>query len=80
MAIAIGTGNITLKDVTTHIYSDTDAGRTLAACFASATGIFNPTYVGNKDRLSNFKGYVNGNDGVWGVNDMVAGYSYENQC
>ena len=55
--MAIGTGNITLQEVTTEIYGDTNAGRNLVTCFADATGTFNATYEGSKDRLSNFKGY-----------------------
>jgi hypothetical protein len=57
--MAVGTGNITLQDVTTEIYGDTNVGRNLVSCFADATGIFDSTYVGAKDRLSNFKGYNN---------------------
>jgi len=55
--MTIGTGNIKLSDVTTEIYGDTNAGRSLLGCFATAAGTFNNSYVGNKDRLSNFKGY-----------------------
>jgi len=69
--MAVGTGNITLEDVTTEIYGDTNAGRSLATCFASSSaGSFNPTYVGSKDRLSNFKGYVHVDDGIWGVDEF----------
>ena len=79
--MAVGTGDITLEDVTTEIYGDTDDGRSLETCFSSATsGTFNPTYVGSKDRLSNFKGYVHADDGVWGVDEMTSLTSIENLC
>lgn len=57
--MSVGTGNIKLSDVTTEIYGDTNAGRSLVGCFADAVGTFHPSYVGDKDRLSNFKGYDN---------------------
>ena len=79
--MAVGTGNITLQDVTTEIYGDTTIGRGLEACFSSATsGTFDATYVGSKDRLSNFKGYVHTDDGVWGVNDMTSLSTVETLC
>ena len=55
--MAVGTGNITLQDVTTEIYGDTALGRNLSTSFTDANGTFNATYEGLKDRLSNFKGY-----------------------
>tara|TARA_B100000809_G_C15126774_1_gene526613 strand:- start:2459 stop:2863 length:405 start_codon:yes stop_codon:yes gene_type:complete len=48
----------TLQIVSTAIYGDTNAGRNLTQCFIDATGTFSSTYVGNKDRLSNFTNYV----------------------
>ena len=79
--MAVGTGNITLEDVTTEIYGDTDDGRSLSTCFSSATsGTFHLTYVGSKDRLSNFKGYVHADDGVWGVDDMTSLTQVTNYC
>ena len=56
--MAVGTGNITLQDVTTEIYGDTALGRNLSTSFTDATGTFDATYEGSKDRLSNFKGYI----------------------
>mgnify|MGYP003677045583 CR=1 FL=1 len=79
--MAVGTGNITLEDVTTEIYGDTDDGRSLLTCFSSSSaGTFSPTYVGSKDRLSNFKGYVHADDGVWGVDEMTSLTSINNLC
>lgn len=79
--MAVGTGNITLQDVTTEIYADTAAGRSLSACFASSTaGTFDGTYVGVKDRLSNFKGYVHVDDGIWSLADMVNDTSFTGLC
>lgn len=47
--------NIELSDVIAEIGS----GDSLADCFANANAAgFNPTYEGNKDRLSNFRGYT----------------------
>lgn len=51
--------NISLHDVTTEIYGDTANGRNLAACFADATGIFDPIYKGSKNSLLNFRNYGN---------------------
>ena len=53
------TVNFNFKDVCdvvfgTHYYT----GKNLRDAFTSAWGNFNPAYVGNKDRLSNFRGYV----------------------
>jgi len=31
--------------------------QSLTACFAAATGTFNATYEGSKDRITNFRGY-----------------------
>lgn len=31
--------------------------QSLTACFAAATGTFNATYEGSKDRVTNFRGY-----------------------
>jgi hypothetical protein len=79
--MAVGTGNISLQDVTTEIYGDTDQGRSLLTCFASSTaGNFNATYEGNKDRLSNFKGYAHIDDGIWGVDEMTVLVSVVNPC
>lgn len=79
--MAVGTGNISLQDVTTEIYGDTDTGRSLSTCFASSTaGTFHATYVGSKDRLSNFKGYIHIDDGIWGVDEMTSLVSVSNPC
>ena len=58
------TGNILLSKVCEVVYQDLTGtnGRHLFGAngiFASAAGTFNPTYVGSKDRLSNFRGYQN---------------------
>ena len=51
LSTAVG---IRLSEVITEIgNSDTK----LSECFTNATGTFNPTYEGSKDRLSNFRGY-----------------------
>ncbi len=79
--MAVGTGNISLQDVTTEIYGDTNQGRSLNSCFSSSTsGNFNATYEGNKDRLSNFKGYAHVDDGVWGVDEMTSLVYVSNPC
>ncbi len=79
--MAVGTGNISLQDVTTEIYGDTDAGRSLASCFSSSSaGNFNATYEGSKDRLSNFKGYSHADDGIWGVDEMTSLVYVANPC
>jgi len=54
MALSTDPG-IKLSQVITEIGLPTASG--LAACFTNATGTFNPTYEGSKDRLSNFRGY-----------------------
>jgi len=53
----IGTGNISLQDVTTEIYGDVNSGRTLQQCFTDAVGRFNPNFEANGDRLSEFRGF-----------------------
>jgi hypothetical protein len=79
--MAVGTGNITLQDVTTEIYGDTNSGRSLTTCFSSSSaGTFNPTYVGVKDRLSNFKGYSHVDDGIWGVDEFSSIATDTNLC
>ena len=55
--MALGTV-ISLQDVTTEIYGDTNSGRSLNQCFIdSNTAGFSATYEGSKDRLSNFRDY-----------------------
>ena len=54
MALPIGV--IKQSQVIQEVFGDTSS-KSLSACFAAATGEFNNTYVGSKDRLSNFKGY-----------------------
>ena len=79
--MAVGTGNISLQDVTTEIYGDTDQGRSLVSCFSSSSaGNFNATYEGSKDRLSNFKGYSHVDDGIWGVDEMTTLVFVSNSC
>ena len=54
--MALGTGSISLVDV--RIEVGLGATASLQDCFtASKDAGFNLTYKGNKDRLSNFKGY-----------------------
>lgn len=59
--MAIGIGNISLTDITTELYSDTNAGRNLSSCFTDASSSwFDPTYSvpqGNDRQLSEFKNY-----------------------
>lgn len=56
--MAVGTGNITLQEVCLEIYGFVAAEQSLNQCFLDANpGGFDPIYEGNKDRLSNFKGY-----------------------
>ena len=51
---------IKLSDVCLEIYgSSSTSGRTLNTCFTDATGTFDATYEGSKDRLQNFRGYAN---------------------
>jgi hypothetical protein len=52
------TNTFSLQDITTEIYGDTAAGRNLVSCFADATGTFDPSYAGSKDRMSNFRNYT----------------------
>lgn len=52
------TNTFTLQDVATEIYGDTNySGKNLVQCFASATGTFDPNYVGSKNGLINFRNY-----------------------
>ncbi len=79
--MAVGTGNISLQDVTTEIYGDTDSGRSLLSCFSSSSaGSFHASHVGSKDRLSNFRGYSHVDDGIWGVDEMISITYVENPC
>lgn len=49
---------IKFSDVCLEIYgSSNTAGKSQNQAFIDATGTFNSTYVGSKDRLSNFRGY-----------------------
>lgn len=58
-------GQVKLSDVCSEIYeSSSTNGKSLNGCFTAATGTFNSTYEGNKDRLSNFQGYVHNDDCV----------------
>jgi len=62
MATRIPTGlPIHLSDVCQQLYgSSNTSGRTLATCFADATGLFDPTYEsinGYRNSLQNFRGY-----------------------
>lgn len=53
---------IKLSDVTQEIWGTGTTDKTLKGAFAKAAfdgGIFNPTFVGNKDRLTCFLGYQN---------------------
>lgn len=54
---------IEFSEVCEVVYQDLlgTAGRTLSGCFAQAIvqgGTFDQTYVGVKDRLTNFRGYT----------------------
>ena len=54
--MAVGTGNISLEEVRVELGLGSTSD--LVACFAAAVdGDFTIVYKGNKDRLSNFKGY-----------------------
>lgn len=53
--MTVGIGSIKLSDVTEEIGLIGQQG--LLDCFTAATGTFNATYEGSKDRLSNFQGY-----------------------
>lgn len=60
--MSVGIGNISLQDVANEIYSYRGSyvdysDKNLTQMFTDATGSFNSTYVGAKDRLSCFKGY-----------------------
>ncbi len=60
------TDDFTLQDVTTEIFGDIAAGRSLTTCFTNAiSGGFDSLYSGSKDRLSNFRNY-----GVWTINSI----------
>lgn len=51
---------IKLSDITQEIYGTDASGKTLKGAFskaASDAGIFHSSFVGSKDRLSNFRGY-----------------------
>jgi len=49
---------IKFSDVCLEIYgSSSTSGKTLTQAFTDATGTFNATYEGSKDRLTNFRGY-----------------------
>jgi len=51
---------IKFSDVTLEIYGTSNtSGRSQSQSFIDATGTFDATYVGVKDRLTNFRGYVN---------------------
>lgn len=58
--MAVGTGNISLTEVKTEIQSNSTAAPTSlqAALLAAIPGGFNSFYSGAKDRLSNFRGYI----------------------
>lgn len=57
----IGTGDISLQDVTSEIYGIGVISGNLSQCFTDANGVFNATYqpnsYGSKNNLGNFKGY-----------------------
>lgn len=54
----VGTGDISLAEVCIEIYGAAIAGYSLVGCFADAKADgFKDIYEGNKDRLSNFRGY-----------------------
>lgn len=79
--MAVGTGNITLQEVVIEIFGQVGVGHTLLSCFnESSAGIFNSTYVGSKDRLSNFKGYFHIDNGLWGLDDMEITNTVEYLC
>ena len=59
MANVPNTSTFTFQDVTTSVYNDTAAGRNLSGSFGAATGTFDPSYVGSKNQLYNFRNYVN---------------------
>jgi len=51
------TTTFTFQDVTTEVYSDINVGRNLVSAFVDATGTFDPSYVGSKNQLLNFRNY-----------------------
>ena len=57
--MSIGIGSIKLSEVEIEVEGSVIPGKSLRNCFADATGNFDATYVGNKDRLSNFQNYAN---------------------
>lgn len=52
------TNTFSLQDVCTAIYGSYSSGMNLVQCFTDATGTFDPTYVGSKNSLLNFRNYV----------------------
>jgi len=51
------TSTFTLQDVVNEVNPTTND---LVDCFADAGGVFNSSYVGGKNRLSNFRAYSDG--------------------
>ncbi|NHZ86281.1 MAG: hypothetical protein GWP19_10425 [Planctomycetia bacterium] len=66
------TNTFHLTDVTAIV-----GGNTLTQCFTnSVDGYFDPNYVGNKDRLSNFRNYSPFPSGKWVTAVVDGGYIY----
>ena len=58
MSSVPNTTTFNFQNVTSAVYGDTASGRNLSASFTNANNsFFNPTYVGSKDRLYNFRDY-----------------------
>lgn len=53
------TNSFRFSQVTMAVYGDSAAGRNLTSAFADATGTFDPSYVGGKTNLLNFRNYRN---------------------
>jgi len=76
--MAVPTGNIRLSQVAQEIFGNTN-NTSLNQCFAAATGTFNSSYVGNKDRLSNFRGYIHAANNTR-ITVGSSFNSYQNAC
>ena len=51
------TSTFRFSQVTMAVYGDSASGRNLTSAFADATGTFDPSYVGSKTNLLNFRNY-----------------------
>lgn len=58
------TTTFSLQDVCNEIYGQFTAGMNLNQCFTDATGTFDPSYVGSKNSLLNFRNYTHSFVGI----------------